>query len=454
MEANVDVDDDDVAITKKPRQRMMGLSEYREESRLSTCRTRDSVRSLWHLTASYSKRRGPTHFSYATKDKDKAKVVSEKSPYQACLDRLNGDDDWTRTSDERVVVERSIRALNRVMNDRVSSLWSLKEDMSTRMIHVAFVQSELRGTAARYSKLLGVMKATAAAAVNAAPLREQLVLAGNGTATSRRQYIQRVLILLDDSLKRLIPQYYRRLQSYVRHIVWENISFGLNQFLTIHRTLFIIASRQQRPLLNLVSLNCTWSRAGSSAKSSVAAMTEQQLCGIVRHAIESLDGALAQLYEHYARVGCDDDDAGKLKDSEDRDLYALTADCSLAALLDCISEHSSTQFNELGVYMLLRVIEQLQSFVVTVKQRMQWPVVVSDLSVWRRADRVLRVLSCCTQEAGSDDRGDSSLLLSPAEEQRWRSKVKLLPRRSCCRPAKGNRSGRVFVTMELQYDNL
>jgi hypothetical protein len=138
-------------------------------------------------------------------------------------------------------------------------------------------------------------------------------------------------------------------------------------------------------------------------------------------------------------------------DAEDRDLYALTVDCSLAALLDCISEHSSVQFNELGVQMLLRVIEQLQSIVVTVKQRMNWPVVVSDLRVWRRADRVLRVLSCCSQEAGSDDRGDDSLL-SRAEEQRWRSKVKLPRQSCCCSPA--TTGSRVFVKVELQYDNL
>lgn len=447
---------------------MMGLNEYRGESQSSTRRTRDSIRSLWHLSASYSKRRGPTQFSYATKDKDaEVKVVSEKSPYQACLDRLDGsqnghidglncDDDWTRTSDERVFVERSIRALNRVMNDRVSSLWSLKEGMSIRMIHVAFIQSELRGTVALYSKLLRVMKATAAA-MSAAPLREKLVLVGNGTAASRRQYIQRVLILLDDSLKRLIPQYFKRLQNYVRHTVSENISFGLSQFLTIHRTLFIISRQQQRPLLNFVSVNCTWGRAGSSTKSIGAAIAEQQLCSIVRHATESLDGAFSQLHVYCARVVWND--AGKVKDSEymrsldaeDRDLYALTVDCSLAALLDCILEHPSAQFNELGVQMLLRVIEQLQSIVVTVKQRMNWPVVVSDLRVWRRADRVLRVLSCCSQEAGSDDRGDDSLL-SRAEEQRWRSKVKLPRQSCCCSPA--TTGSRVFVKVELQYDNL
>lgn len=471
-----------VLIPKKRRQMMMGINDYRGESHQpSNRRTRDSVRSLRHLTASYSKRRGPTHFSYATTDKDIAdvKVVAERSPYQACLDCLNGakkwhidglncDDDWTRTSDDRVVVERSIRALNRVMNDRVSSLWSIKEGMSTRMIHVAFVQSELRGTASLYSKLLRVMKATAAVSA-AIPFREQLVLVGNGTVTSRRQYVRRVLILLDDSLKRLIPQYYRRLQSYVRHTVWENISFGLNQLLTIHRSLFVIPSQQQRPLLNFKSVNSAWSRAGSSAKSSAAAMTEQQLCRIVKYAIESLDRAFVQLCEHSARVGWDDDDddAGKLMDleymralnAEDRDLYALTADCSLASLLDCLSEHpSAQQFNELGVHMLLRVIEQLQSVVVSVKQRMQWPVVVSDLHVWRRADRVLRVLGCCccAQEAGSGDRGGVDSLMSRAEEQRWRSKVKP-PRQSiCCRPAKGSSSSssRVFVKLELQYDNL
>jgi len=448
---------------------MMCLNEYRGESQSSTRRTRDSVRSLWHLTSSYSKRGGPIQFSYVTKDKDaEVKVVSEKSPYQVCLDRLDGaqnghidglnfDDHWTRTSDERVLVERSIRALNRVMNDRISSLWSLKEGMSVRMIHVAFIQSELRGTVALYSKLLRVMKATVAA-VTAAPLREELDLAGNGTAASRRQYIQRVLILLDYSLKRLIPQYCKRLQNYVRHTVCENISFGLSQILTIHRTLFVISRQQQSPFLKFVSVNFTWSRAGSSSKSSGATMMEQQLCGIVRHAIESLDGAFAQLYVHCARVGWND--AGKVKDSEcmraldaeDRDLYALTVDCSLATLLDCISEHPSAQFNELGVLMLLRVIEQLQSVVVTVKQRMNWPVVVSDLKVWRRADRVLKVLSCCTQEAGSDGRGDDSLL-SRAEEQRWRSKVKL-PRQSCCCSPATTTGSRVFVKVELQYDNL
>ena len=449
---------------------MMGLNEYRGESQSSTRRTRDSVRSLWHLTSSYSKRGGPTQFSYVTKDKDaEVKVVSEKSPYQVCLDRLDGaqnghidglnfDDDWTRTSDERVLVERSIRALNRVMNDRISSLWSLKEGMPIRMIHVAFIQSELRGTVALYSKLLRVMKATVVA-VSAAPLREELDLAGNGTVASRRHYIQRVLILLDDSLKRLIPQYCKRLQNYVRHTVCENISFGLSQVLTIHRSLFIISRQQQCPFLKLISVNFTWSRAGSSSKSSGATMMEQQLCGIVRHAIESLDGAFAQLYVHCARVRWND--AGKVKDSEymraldaeDRELYALTVDCSLAALLDCISEHPSTQFNELGVLMLLRVIEQLQSVVVTVKQRMNWPVVVSDLKVWRRADRVLRVLSCCTQEAGSDGRGDDSLL-SRAEEQRWRSKVKLPRQSCCCSPATTTTGSRVFVKVELQYDNL
>ena len=459
-----------VVIPKRRRQMMMGLNEYRGESQSSTRRTRDSVRSLWHLTSSYSKRGGPTQFSYVTKDKDaEVKVVSEKSPYQVCLDRLDGaqnghidglnfDDDWTRTSDERVLVERSIRALNRVMNDRISSLWSLKEGMPIRMIHVAFIQSELRGTVALYSKLLRVMKATVVA-VSAARLREELDLAGNGTAASRRHYIQRVLILLDDSLKRLIPQYCKRLQNYVRHTVCENISFGLSQVLTIHRSLFIISRQQQCPFLKLISVNFTWSRAGSSSKSSGATMMEQQLCGIVRHAIESLDGAFAQLYVHCARVRWND--AGKVKDSEymcaldaeDRELYALTVDCSLAALLDCISEHPSTQFNELGVLMLLRVIEQLQSVVVTVKQRMNWPVVVSDLKVWKRADRVLRVLSCCTQEAGSDGRGDDSLL-SRAEEQRWRSKVKLPRQSCCCSPATTTTGSRVFVKVELQYDNL
>jgi len=431
---------DSIAVPKK-RRRLMGIYASRMESEPS--RTRGSVRSLWRLTGSYSKRRGPTYFSYSIKDT----VVLERSPYQVYLEGFNVENNGERDVrncdvatlivDGGILIERRIRALNRVMNDRISSLWSLKESMLAKMIHVVSMRCELSETAALYSKLVLVIKA-------------------DNHTSSRKQYFKRVLISLDDSLKRFIPQYCTRMQNYLLYTVRENISFGLNQFLTMHRRVFLIASRQQLPLLNIVNINCAWRRSSLSAKSSCTKL-EQHLCGIVRHPVESLDGAFIQLYEHKARIGSGTEDCEYMRslNAEDRDLYALTVNCSLACLMDCISEHSSVEFDELGVYRLLRVIEQLQSFVATVKQRRHWPVIVSDQCVWRRAENALRVLSCCAQQMGDADRAIPAVdrLLSRAEEQSWRSKVKLT-RYSSCRPAKGGNSGRVFAMLELQYDNL
>ena len=89
---------------------------------------------------------------------------------------------------------------------------------------------------------------------------------------------------------------------------------------------------------------------------------------------------------------------------------------------------------------------------------MNWSVVVKDPHVWRRAERVLKVMGSSAQGVDGEPPSDDNLL-SRTEEQRWRDKVQR--RRSGCGLSEGGNVGirgnagiRVFAALELQYDNL
>lgn len=263
----------------------------------------------------------------------------------------------------------------RALSYRVSSMWNIRngnvDGLAKKVSTAVILYTDTSEVLKCFKRLL-----SGSTAVNSQ---------NDNNCNSTTEIQQKALVhqQLSHAVRKLLPYCLLRVEYFIKATIRECTTESLAQYFKHHPNAFLVFQRQSG---NLLAAMQYFAVCGALSHQNSTTQTEQAIFNMLRkYSIEPVYNAINDLHNN----GTGNADVLLVR------FTALAFNSTLQSILDYVLQHNEP-FDESGVYQLFRIILKLQEYISEVKKDLKLDNsqrLITDVSVWSKAERVLQTLN-------------------------------------------------------------